>query len=273
MRDFEKLVKTVNKYTKALFLEKDETKILLSEAGARILGITVDNSPNILWINPSLEEVLKKEEWNIGGLRVWVSPERNFFYKKPESFEEWFCPKGLDPNNYKVLETSKYGVSFLGEIEAYDYMCGTWLKGFIRRDIRILEGDEVAKLVVRENLLAKYMGNVNLWALAQVKPGNHGTVIVPVKRNVKPLHYFGPIPSERLIVKEDHVAFKIDSQEIYKLAIRPEDLPLEKGVIIAFITELEKNVWGLIALRSWDLPRSQEECLDVPKADPEGERG
>ena len=97
--------------------------------------------------------------------------------------------------------------------------------------------------------------------------------MVPVKGEAKPIHYFGLIPSDRIYVADDHVSFKIDGLRVAKLGIRPEDLPETGRAAIAYVTELNKRLWGLLLMRTSDAPRSHEECLDVAKADPGGPRG
>jgi hypothetical protein len=97
-------------------------------------------------------------------------------------------------------------------------------------------------------------------------------VIVPTKKGTRPVHYFGPIPQDRLVVRDDHVAFKIDGAYVCKLGVRPEDVPVEGCAAIAYVAELGGR-WVLLLMRTCDAPRSQSECLDPAKADPTGPRG
>ncbi len=103
-----KLISTIGDLTRLVELHKGEKFILISEYGGRPLGIfPKDNCYNLLWINPNIREAIKARNHLIGGDRYWISPERDYFYKKPETFEDWTCPPALDPANYEILASSK----------------------------------------------------------------------------------------------------------------------------------------------------------------------
>jgi len=275
---FKSLAETLGRNTNITILEEDDGNIIVSEYGARIIGVFYSDSPNLLWVNPDLENVLKTRGWNIGGARVWISPERNFFYMKPASFEEWFCPEGLDPGNYRFIAEDQRMVSLECYFKTYDFVNKGWLTGVIRRDIGVDKGKRgILKINVRESLLTdNFTGTlVNLWALIQVPPGagKPGTVLIPVKKGTQPVHYFGKIPEDRLRVSENHVSFRIDGLKVTKLGIRPEDLPREGEASIIYVREDGEGLWNIICMKSKHLPRSQKECLDVAKADPRGPKG
>ncbi|RLE92827.1 MAG: hypothetical protein DRN04_09165 [Thermoprotei archaeon] len=261
----------LEKYTSVKKLSLNKAEVTVCERGARLISLKIGGSPNLLWVNPALSKILKENEWNIGGLRVWISPERNFFYRKPEVFGEWFCPKTLDPNNYKFADSKEKAV-LEGEIELKDMFTGEVLKGFIRREFSLEKASEEVVVYVKETLLTEnsISTKVNLWALLQVVPP--GTVVVPVKEGAEPIHYFKPIPSNRIKVTGEAVFFKIDGNYVCKLGVKPEDLPLPGCASIAYVSSL-KDMWYCLILETRDAPLSQEECLDVAKYRPEGPRG
>jgi hypothetical protein len=267
----EELTEMISKYSKSAVLHDENCRVVICERGARVLGIFLDSSPNLLWVNPRLEDVFSKNDWNIGGLRLWISPERNFFYRRPESFEEWFCPEGIDPGEYKIVEVSPGKAVFEGRIQANDNLLGARLEAQVRREIRLLESGKVfMRLRIVDALVGDYPARVNPWALAQVPISemDAGTVLVPVRRGAEPIHYFTEIPRDRLRVSNDHVSFKIDGQYVSKLGIRPEDLREPELGAIAYVSRIGKRMWSALMLRSHDIPSSQEDCLDVPKRNP-----
>lgn len=275
MDDFQSLVDVLGKFTKFFILGKEDTKVVVSERGGRIVGVFVDGSPNLLWVNPRLEEILSGDEWNIGGLRLWLSPERNFFYSSPEKFEGWFCPKGLDPAQYRLAKVEPMHLLLESRVLVYDNLLKSNLEGSVKREIRILEiRRKYLKLWIREGIVGEYAGRVNPWVLAQVPVGwkNVGTVLIPVKKNCKPIHYFREIPKDRLHSTDGCISFRIDGGLVTKLGIRPEDLREIGSGQIAYITQVDRRLWSAIILSSSNLPVSQEDCLDVPKYDPEGYR-
>ncbi len=275
MNTLKSLVEILERFTKVSVVEEAETAVVVSEKGGRIIGIFLDNSPNLLWVNPKLEEALVRDEWNIGGLRLWISPERNFFYADPEKFEGWFCPTGLDPAEYKLMKRDYMSLLLKSRISAYDNLLHNNLEGFIGREIKLLDAQRwYLKLWIREGIIGEYTGRVNPWVLAQVPIGlrNVGTVLIPVKKKPEPIHYFTIIPSDRLYVDRDHISFKIDGEMVTKLGVRPEDLRETGRGEIAYITQIGKRLWSALILSSSNLPISQEDCLDTPKYNPEGYR-
>ncbi len=266
-----------NQYGGTVNLQSRNGSILVSEYGGRVIGISVGGSLNLLWVNPNLETVLENRGFNVGGLRVWISPERNFFYKNPDAFEGWFCPAELDPGNFKIVNFAKSSAALESKFKLRDLLNNELLSVAIVRDI-VLEDWEDGGLAihVRESLNASgfHKSRVGLWALAQVYPGRRstGTVAVPVKRKAEPIHYFGLIPKDRLKATDYHIAFLIDGNHICKLGVKPEDLRFKGYASIGYFAEAP---WSdgdafIIIMETCCAPRFQAECLDVAKADPEG---
>jgi len=268
---FEDLLEIVNRHSRGAVLQAEGCRILVSERGARILGIFMEDFPNPLWVNPELDEAFSSGDWNIGGLRLWISPERNFFYRRPEVFEEWFCPEGIDPGKYRVARIEVDRVALEGEISAYDNLTKSQLNAQVYREFRLAEAKRgYVRLRITEAMLGDYPGRVNPWILAQVPVGygGAGTVLVPVKRGAEPIHYFTEIPKDRLKVSADHISFKIDGEYVSKLGVKPEDLKTPNLGEIAYVARVGRGLWSALILRSHHIPSSQEDCLDVPKRDP-----
>ena len=270
MMTLDSLREILDRYSRTAVLESDEFKVLVLERGARVLGIFTD-AANLLWVNPNPVEVLEKDDWNIGGLRTWISPERNFFYKNPEEFSEWFCPKGIDPGDYRIIDVDDGKVSIMGEISAHDYFIDTDLKGFVMKEIRVAEsGKDWLRLRIRDTMEIEYPSRVNPWILAQVPISykGAGTVLVPVRKNAEPIHYFAEIPRGRITTRPDHIAFKIDGEMSLKLGVKPEDLRHPGIAEVSYLYRVKRGVWGAVMLRSSNSPLSQADCLDTPKLNP-----
>lgn len=270
--DFPSLLNRVKSFTKTIVLEKNSFKILFTEYGARVLGVFRNNEVNFLWSNPNIEEVMKRGEWNIGGLRIWISPERNFYYKDPINFREWFCPKELDPNNFKISKKGFEKVIFIGSFKLHDHISGEGLRGLIKREIKTISGGEnMVKLYIIDSMFSNIIKtNINLWSLTQINPS--GSIIIPVVNHAKPIHYFGPIPTDRIKVIDNQIVFKIDGKYICKLGVRPEDF-LDKNVARICYLYRVGDKWRYILKETFDAPLSQEECLDIPKYASKGFRG
>lgn len=261
-----------------------ESSAIISEYGGRPLGLfPKTNCYNLLWVNPDIKNVIETRSHEIGGDRYWVSPERDYFYKKPETWEDWECPSGLDPANYEILGSSNTSCTLSSQIFVLNQSTKQGSQGEITRQIRVIKephntGSSYCGLEILDDCIF-FRPNLKLngWSLATVISGgteNPGTVIIPTKSNPKPLSYFREIPEERLKVKENYVAFKIDVDDIYKLAIRPEDINYNRAAKIGYIIKIpELEEYGFIVKLSDDIPRTQDECYDISRDNPDSEVG
>lgn len=273
----DELLKTLEGF-KTLTLENEAGSTVVTEYGARILGIFAGGRQNPLWVPENLRGLIGSKGRDIGGNRLWVSPERNFFYRNPRSFEEWFCQQSLDPGDWRVESSSRSSVTLEEELELEDFSNETKINLSLSRQVsssgvRVKKGLDYVNLRVKEALFARgdLKDGMSLWSLTQIRPG--GTVLIPTCPKAKPIHYFSKIPKDRLKVSRDHVSFKIDGMSVYKVGIMPEDM-VQPGLsnILYYVEHGESNVF-LVSMKTLMAPVSQEECLDVAKADPSGPKG
>jgi hypothetical protein len=279
------LMSNLNGLVNYLELNSHNTgSVIISEYGGRALGIfPKKESYSLLWINPELRKIIKNNSSEIGGDRYWLSPERKFFYKNPEDWEEWFCPAGLDPADYKIRKNSSTDCTLSTRLYITNQFNKETYGGDIIRKIQLVEEpiqtdvDYCGIQYIDICTLNKSDLQINGWSLATVISGgtkNPGTVIIPTKNNPKPLSYFRKIPEERLFIGKNYVGFKIDVEEIYKLAIRPEDIDFSKKAKIGYVLKIpHQEEYGFIVKLSDDLPQTQEDCFDVARDHPESEIG
>jgi hypothetical protein len=230
-------------------------------------------------VNPNIRDLLKRGEWNTGGIRTWVSPERAFFYDDPEKFQGWRCPPGIDPAEYRVTSRENRAVELESTIYAKDIISGETLNGKITKRFELVEARQdaetvLARIRIHDILVVQdFKSPFALWTLIQIHPGDDGkgTLIVPVIKHAQPVHYFDPIPSSYLRVLEDQVEFTIDGQKELKLGIRPEDLPNPQEARMEY--HFKKNGKNaLISVFSPTGAHNQSECVDPSKSNPSGMR-
>jgi len=277
------LLKALEGLTRALELRSDTCSVVVSEYGGRVLGVFFEDEPNALWVSEDPSGTIRSGGWNIGGNRLWVSPERNFYYRNPVAFESWFCPSSLDPGAWSAIESGEKSVTLNNDLELEDLLNGRRFGLSLSRRITLVEdgkregGLDHVVLRLKDALLVKDLvpGGINLWSLTQVRPPRvgAGTVVVPTRQKAVPVHYFGAIPKNRLKVTRGHIAFRIDGLEVHKLGVRPEDMRCTGCSSIHYYFEPKKGRAFLISMSTSMAPADQDECLDVAKADPNGPRG
>ena len=280
----DKLISTISDHTKLVELDSGKGSVLISEHGGRPLGIfPKDNCYNLFWVNPNIKEAIKSRSHTIGGDRYWVSPERDFFYKKPETFEEWTCPPALDPANYEILAISDSSCTVSSGVFLLNQRTKQGYQGKITRQFKLIDepystGVSYCGIEILDDCIF-YRPNlkINGWSLATVISGGvtyPGTVLRPTKENPKPISYFRTIPEDRVKSGQNFVAFKIDVDDFYKLAIRPEDIDFGRAAKIGYILKIpDFEEYGFIVKLSNDIPKNQDECFDVPRDHPESEIG
>ncbi|TXT60661.1 MAG: hypothetical protein BAJALOKI2v1_90075 [Promethearchaeota archaeon] len=280
----DKLFSLLKENTKIISFEKDRASIVISEYGGRILGLFPDEENyTLLWINQDLEKTINERRRDIGGDRFWLSPERTFFYKDPENWEGWECPKTLDPANYHILKQNEFRCILESEISVQNQFNQETYEGKIAREFSLIE--EPIKTVVshigveiNENCVLNSPNlSINGWDLTNIisgGPNNPGTVLIPTSTIPKPLSYFRVIPEDKLIVKENYLGFKIDVDDIYKLGVRPEDIDFASTAKIGYVLKLpDSEKYGFLVKLSEDVPKSQECCFDIARDHPNSEIG
>ncbi|MFW9865056.1 MAG: DUF6786 family protein [Candidatus Thorarchaeota archaeon] len=280
----DKLTSAIEKETSLVELHSDESSIIISEYGGRLLGIFPrKHSYNLLWVNPNIKELIKTRSWEIGGDRYWISPERDFFYKNPEKWQDWECPPSLDPANYEILASSKNSCTLSTNVLLMNQRTKLGSQGEITRQFKLVKDPYHTGLkycgidILDDCVLYRPNLKVNGWSLAQVISGGvkePGTVLIPTKNNPKPLSYFDKIPEDYLKIEQNYVTFKIDVENIYKLAIRPEDIDYERPAKIGYMLKLpDSEEFGFIIKISNDIPKNQTECFDISRDHPDLEIG
>ncbi len=280
----ETLTNSLEGRTSYIKLNDNDRSVIISEYGGRPLGLfPKSDSYNLLWVNPKIQEVIKTRSHVIGGDRYWISPERDFFYKNPETWENWECPSGLDPANYEILGSSDSSCTVSSPLFVINQRTKQGYQGEVTRQFKIIKepfqtGVSYCGLEILDDcILFRPNLKINSWSLATVISRgleNPGTVLIPTKNNPVPISYFSDIPNDRLRIMDSYVAYKIDVDAIYKLAIRPEDIDYNRPAKIGYILKLpEVEEYGFIVKLSDDLPRNQSECYDIARDHPDTEIG
>jgi len=278
------LLSNIGDSTNLIDLKSDEGTILISEYGGRLLALFPRNdSYNLLWVNSNPKKVIKIRNRAIGGDRYWISPEQDYFYKDPANFRDWICQSSLDPANYEILDNNEISCTVSSNLYIQNMRTKQGSQGEITRQFKLIKEPYTTGLsycgveLLDDCIFYRPNLKINGWSLATVisgGPKNPGTVLIPTKSNPKPISYFRSIPTNRVKVGDNYVAFKIDVDDVYKLAIRPEDIDFSRPAKIGYVLKMpDTEEFGFLVKLSDDLPRTQDECFDVARDHPDSEIG
>jgi len=225
-------------------------RVMTSTAGA-------DAGLSFGWINRELiasGKLLPHMNAFGGEDRFWMGPEGgqfSIFFAKGAKFEyaDWFTPAVFDTLPFKVVSQSKGQAVFASEFTLTNYS-GTRFEVAVKRAVHLL-GAEVAwrKLGVKPSadvsLVAyetdnkitnagkqawnKDTGLLSIWILGMFTPSPSATIVVPIKAGPESelgvkvtSDYFGQIPPDRLVVKDDVIYFCADGKYRSKIGINPK---------------------------------------------------
>jgi len=278
------LLSEIKDATTLIELNSGESSTVISEYGGRPLGFfPKQDCVSLLWINSNIRETIVSRNRSIGGDRYWISPERDYFYKDPENWEGWFCPEMLDPAYYELLGERDDSCTLSSTISVENQSVKQIYRGEVTRQFKLIKEPYLTGLsycgleflddcvFFRPNL------KMNGWSLACIISGgadNPGTALVPTKADPKPISYFREIPDDRLSIGENYVSYKIDVNDVYKLAIRPEDINYDRPAKIGYVLKIpESEEYGFLVKLSDDIPKGQEECFDIARDHPDSEIG
>lgn len=206
------------------------------------------------WINHDLIRSGKvSRQFNpFGGEeRFWLGPEGGPYsiYFKPgeeQVFENWQVPPVLDTEAFDVKAQAQDQVTFAKDAVLKN-ASGTEFKVGIERKISLLTTDNLRAALnlevpageldvvayQTENTITntgdaawtKKGGLLSIWMLGMFNPSPSTTVFIPYQKNESGMivndEYFGKVPSDRLLVEDGTIFFKIDGKLRSKIGVPP----------------------------------------------------
>jgi len=175
----------------------------------------------------------------------------SIFFAKGAKFEftDWFVPAVFDTSPYKVAKQSKDQAVFTAEFTLTNYS-GTQFEVAVNRAVRLLDASAAwrrlgvkaapgVSLVAYEtdnkitnagkNAWKKETGLLSIWILGMFTPSPSATIVVPIKPGPESelgvkvtSDYFGTVPADRLVVKDDVIYFSADGKYRSKIGINPK---------------------------------------------------
>ncbi|NLG16127.1 MAG: hypothetical protein GX556_02215 [Fibrobacter sp.] len=255
--------------------------LLFSEFGARLIGLFPSVSDyNLLWTAHDLKSKIDCNSWLTGGERLWLAPQRDFFFENPRDFEGFRVSPEIDPGVYN----HKGGLYYESIFSLLDCMRNrVYSESKVTRSFQPVEDPYPYGLPFAGVRITEYLSistpqlDICPWTITMVNscgPQNPGTALFPIKKNSSLLSYFDPVPPDRASVENGYARFLMDSKMALKLALSPENIVWENPAKILYVSPFpDSSRWFCTVKRSSDLPRNQENCVDVSSSDPTGLKG
>lgn len=209
------------------------------------------------WINRELiasGKILPHMNAFGGEDRFWMGPEGgqfSIFFEKgaPFDFAHWFTPAIFDTLPFKVISTSGSKAVFGAEFSLTNYS-GTIFNVGVKRDVHLLKTTDAWKklkvpaiqgvsMVAYETdnqirnrgkeAWKKETGLLSIWILGMFNPSPTTTIVAPIhpgpesELGVKVTSdYFGNVPADRLVVKDNVVFLSADGKYRSKIGLNPK---------------------------------------------------
>jgi hypothetical protein len=252
----------LKEYTSLIVLSdsKGQAKVAVSPAWqGRVMTSTAEGDKGLSfgWINR--ETIASKKiqpHINVfgGEDRFWMGPEGgqfSIFFAKGAKFEfaDWQTPAVIDTLPFEVVRQSKDKAVFGAKFSLTNYS-GTQFDVAVNREVRLLDSaaawehlhakaSKDVRVVAYETdnqitnagkeAWKKDTGLLSVWILGMFNPSPSTTIVVPIKAGAESelgvkvtSDYFGSIPPERLVVKDDVMFFAADGKYRSKIGISPK---------------------------------------------------
>lgn len=186
--------------------------------------------------------------------RFWLGPEGGqfsiFFAKDaPFDLEHWFTPAAIDTEPWTLLGKTGHSATLEKNMQLTNYS-GTVFDLRVSREIRVLDRNVALGLLgttasAQVHMVAfesnnkvintgttpwtKDTGLLSIWILGMFNPSPETTVVIPYNAGAEselgPVvndTYFGKVPEDRLVVKDNVMFFSADGQYRSKIGLTPQ---------------------------------------------------
>jgi hypothetical protein len=258
---FEEDLKFLKQHTKVVVLSDaaGQAKVAVVPAWqGRIMTSTSsgDSGASYGWVNRDLIASGKfQPHINVfgGEDRFWLGPEGgqfSIFFAKGAKFElsDWFTPAPIDTEPFTLVKHNSSEAEFAAQFRLTNYS-GTTFDVKVNRQVKLLTAGAGMKALgfnrlsnlevvafesvnkisnAGKSAWKKDSGLLSVWILGMFNPSPATTIVAPIQpgpdeqlgRRVTS-DYFGEVPADRLVVKDDVIFFSGDGQYRSKIGISP----------------------------------------------------
>jgi hypothetical protein len=232
----------------------DDASIVISARTARLYGPFFNGRDPIGWVPTAFESAAgfralqESANWNLGGERLWLSPELEYFVADRRDFWNTYAvPRAIDPGLYELSRIDA-GLCLRMSFDLRSARTGEHQATVIQR--RIVEVDPPSGLP-RDVRAARYREEISVdsvlgqppvvpWIVRQVGLG--GRIAIPAPAGARAGSIVGPLPEEARIAGADGFVFDLHEGELFKAAFAARDiLPA-----IAYVIPLGATACGIV---------------------------
>jgi len=261
-KTFERDLNFLKKYTDVVALSDASGDAQVAVASAyqgRVMTSTAEGPSGLSfgWINNELiasGRTLAHINVYGGEDRFWMGPEGGqfaIFFEKdaPFDLEHWQTPAVIDTEPFDLLSTDRTSVALRRQAELTNYS-GAKFNVRIDRTVRLLSSEqagralgldlpEAVKTVAYESdnkitntgpdQWTRQTGLLSIWILGMFNPSPRTTIIIPFNPGPEDElgpkvndAYFGKVPAQRLLVKDNMLFFSGDGRYRSKIGLSPK---------------------------------------------------
>jgi len=248
--------------------EAEGNEIVLLPTRGRVLQVRIAGEPT-LWENPNWSG-----DWNVGGDRLWLGPEIDWFWKKTDRPDIRFydVPSSIDDDQW-VAESSGSDCCKIRKAGRIDhqrtdhYVEFELTRAFSRVALPALNGFESAIAYETVNQLQLLDGTpgqpMDLWSLLQMPSGGRMFVSVLPKSQFR--NHYEPIPNARWTDNDGLMELQVSGSELYKIGLAPDSV-LGR---MAYVRESSNGDY-LVIYRNIT-PQFRRPYCDVPLSEPDSQ--
>ena len=255
-------LKFLKQYTDVMVLSAPDGKAKIAVSAklqGRVLTSSAQgaNGLSFGWINRTLI-ASGKNDIHINAFggedRFWLGPEGgqySIYFAKgvPFDLEHWFTPPPINQVPYDIAEKGTDHVVYSKDMQVTNYS-GFQFNLNMNREVRLVPPEQAARelnvnIPDSVNMVAYYSKNkitntgnkpwlketglLSIWILGMYNPSDATTIVIPF--NPGPVSqlgtivndsYFGKVPPDRLVVKDDCIFFSGDGQYRSKIGLNPK---------------------------------------------------
>jgi hypothetical protein len=227
----------------------------LELATGRVLQVSLQGN-NAFWTADSTD-------WNIGGDRLWLGPERDWFWvgDDPDDLTKHIVPPEIDPGKWHTVHIGPRRAEFKANPVLRHRRTRARTRVHVRREIFLRHADATRAIYdVRTSLEVQWPGQeVSAWTVLQVPTG--GVLEFSLAGPFGYRDYLRPVDSARFATSEDHVSIRLTGQTMDKFGVRPD----------VFAGRLRYVSDALIIERQVDVQPRRRYCDHPLGADPAGQ--